>query len=100
MIHHSKFGTAEDAEFLNFVTPRRYWTTFLPFAAVINFSDFVIHRPVNYTRSRWITLLVALAYHGPYLYLTCKIDMFNGKSETSRRSQVSPLPYGEIDPIQ
>ena len=56
MIHHSRFGTAEDAEFLNFVTPRRYWLTFLPFAVVINFSDFVFHRPPNYTRSRWISL--------------------------------------------
>ena len=52
MIHHSRFGTEEDAEFLNFVTPRRYWMTFLPLAVVINFSDFVLHRPANYTRSR------------------------------------------------
>ena len=73
MIHHAKFGTAEDAEFLNFVTPRRYWMTFLPFAVVINFSDFVLHRPANYTRSRWITLAVALTYHVPYMYLTYKL---------------------------
>jgi hypothetical protein len=73
MIHHSKFGTAEDAEFLNFVTPRRYWMTFLPFAVVINFSDFVFHRPPNYTRSRWISLLVALMYHAPYTYLTYRL---------------------------
>jgi hypothetical protein len=73
MIHHSKFGTTEDAEFLNFVTPRRYWMTFLPFAAVINFSDFVLHRPANYTKSRWITLVVALTYHVPYMYLTYKL---------------------------
>ena len=67
MIHHSRFGTEEDAEFLNFVTPRRYWMTFLPFAVVINFSDFVFHRPPTYTKSRWITLAVAL----PTRYHTC-----------------------------
>ena len=73
MIHHSKFGTEEDAEFLNFVTPHRYWMTFLPFAVVINFSDFVLHRPPNYTKSRWITLGVALLYHVPYMYLAYKL---------------------------
>lgn len=73
MIHHSKFGTTEDAEFLNFVTPRRYWMTFLPFAVVINFSDFVLHRPFNYTRSRRVSLVVALTYHVPYMYLTYRL---------------------------
>jgi fatty acid desaturase len=73
MIHHSRFGTEEDAEFLNFVTPRRYWMTFLPLAVVINFSDFVLHRPANYTRSRWITLAVALLYQVPYMYLAYRL---------------------------
>jgi hypothetical protein len=58
---------------MNFVTPRRYWMTFLPFAAVINFSDFVFHRPANFTRGRLITFLVALACHVPYTYLTFKL---------------------------
>jgi hypothetical protein len=70
MIHHSKFGTVEDAEFLNFVTPRRYWMTFLPLAVVLNFSDFVLHRPANYTKSRGISLVLALFYQGGYTYLT------------------------------
>ena len=73
MIHHSKFATEEDAEFLNFVTPRRYWMTFLPFAVVINFSDFVLHRPFNYTRSRRITLAVALLYQGTYMVLGLQV---------------------------
>jgi hypothetical protein len=73
MIHHAKFGTEEDAEFLNFVTPRRYWLTFLPFAVVINFSDFVLHRPANYTRSRWITLVVALLYQVTYMVLAYRL---------------------------
>ena len=63
----------EDAEFLNFVTPRRYWMTFLPFAVVINFSDFVLHRPFDYTRSRRISLVVALMYHVPYMYLIYRL---------------------------
>jgi hypothetical protein len=70
MIHHSKFGTTEDSEFLNFVTPRRYWLTFLPLAVILNNSDFVVHRPATYTRSRVITVFVASAYHGVYAYLT------------------------------
>jgi hypothetical protein len=68
-IHHAKFGTKEDAEFLNFITPSRYWATFLPFASVVNFSDFIIHRPLRYTPSRLLSLLLTLAYQGPYLYL-------------------------------
>ena len=69
MIHHSKFGTEEDAEFLNFVAPRRYWATFLPLAVVLNHSDFVAHRSLSYTRGRFISLLCALAYQGIYGYL-------------------------------
>jgi Fatty acid desaturase len=69
MAHHAKFGTTEDSEFLNFVTPRRYWLTFLPLAVILNYSDFVVHRPLAYTRSRVVTLFVAFAYHGLYTYL-------------------------------
>ncbi len=68
MAHHAKFGTEEDAEFLNFVIPRRYFLTFLPMAALINFSDFIIHRPARYTRGRSISTVVAAAYNGPYAY--------------------------------
>ena len=69
MIHHSKFGTEEDAEFLNFVAPRRYAATFAPFAIAFNFSDFIIHRPLGITRSSLITTAVCLTYQGVYGYL-------------------------------
>ena len=69
MIHHSKFGTEEDAEFLNFVTPRRYAATFVPFAIVFNFSDFIIHRPPGITGSSLVTTAVSFAYQGIYGYL-------------------------------
>jgi len=69
MIHHSKFGTEEDAEFLNFVAPRRYVATFVPFAIVFNFSDFIIHRPPGITPSSLITTAVSFAYQGIYGYL-------------------------------
>jgi Fatty acid desaturase len=69
MIHHSKFGTEEDAEFLNFVTPRRYAATFVPFALVFNFSDFIIHRPPGITKSSLVTTAVSFAYQGVYGYL-------------------------------
>ena len=59
MVHHAKFGTEDDQEFLNFVLPRRYFMTFLPLAAFINFSDFIIHRPPTYTRSRILSALIA-----------------------------------------
>jgi Fatty acid desaturase len=71
MIHHSKFGTAADAEFLNFVLPRRYFLTFLPFAAFINFTDFIAHRPPTYTRSRVVSAAVSTLYSGTYLYFVC-----------------------------
>ena len=68
MSHHAKFGTEEDGEFLNFVTPRRYWATLLPFATVINYSDFVAHRPLGYTRSRVLSAGVSIGYHALYGY--------------------------------
>jgi hypothetical protein len=69
MVHHAKFGTEDDAEFLNFVIPRRYFLTFLPFAAFINFTDFIAHRPATYTRSRIISALLSTAYSGLYFVL-------------------------------
>ena len=68
MAHHSKFGTEEDAEFLNFVIPRRYFLTFLPLAAFINISDFIIHRPPTYTRSRILSALVSSTYNVVYAF--------------------------------
>jgi fatty acid desaturase len=69
MAHHSKFGTEDDSEFLNFVMPRRYWLTFLPLAVSINFTDFLAHRPMTYTRGRIISAGVGLAYNGAYFFL-------------------------------
>lgn len=66
MSHHSKFGTEADGEFLNFVLPRRYWLTLLPFAALLNYTDFVAHRPPGYTRGRIVSAVVALSYHATY----------------------------------
>jgi fatty acid desaturase len=70
MIHHAKFGTEDDTEFLNFVSPRRYYLSFLPLAAFINFTDFIAHRPRTYTRSRIISAAFSTAYSGVYLFLT------------------------------
>jgi len=68
MSHHAKFGAEEDGEFLNFVRPRRYLLTLLPYAAVINYSDFLAHRPLSYTPSRVLSAVVALGYHGAFGY--------------------------------
>ena len=82
MAHHAKFGTADDAEFLNFVVPRRFFMTLLPLAAFVNFSDFIAHRALTYTRGRIISATVAAVfnlglaalcysrYGGPFTLLT------------------------------
>ena len=69
MAHHARFGTEQDSEFLNFVRPRRFWPMLLPLASFLNYSDFVIHRPLNYTRGRIISGLIAALYNGAYTYL-------------------------------
>jgi fatty acid desaturase len=66
--HHRHFGTEHDGELLNFVRPRRYWMAWLPFAVL--YSDFCCHRPATYTRSRQLTLLLTLLFHGSYAYFT------------------------------
>ncbi|HEY7191845.1 MAG TPA: fatty acid desaturase [Vicinamibacterales bacterium] len=66
MSHHSKFGTEGDGEFLNFVLPRRFWLSLLPFGAVLNYTDFVSHRPLHYTKGRFVSALVTLSYHVAY----------------------------------
>jgi hypothetical protein len=68
MIHHARFGTEHDAEFLNFVRPKRYWPTFLPFAFDINYTDFIVHRPLEWTRDRLLSAPYALPYHGLYAW--------------------------------
>lgn len=67
--HHGYFGTKDDAEFLNFVMPRRYWLTLIPFAMFINVSDFIAHRPLSYTRSRLLTAVIVLTYNAVYFAL-------------------------------
>jgi hypothetical protein len=76
MSHHSKFGTEGDGEFLNFVRPRRYWLTLLPFAAILNYTDFVAHRPPRYTPSRIASAMVAVTYH--LIYGRVMTERFGG----------------------
>ncbi len=69
LAHHAKFGTDQDSEFLNFVIPHRFWLAFLPFAAFMNVTDFLIHRPPTYTPSRLVSGVLSLLYNGVYAYL-------------------------------
>lgn len=69
MSHHARFGTESDGEFLNFVMPRRYWLTLLPFAAFLNYTDFLAHRPPNYTVSRIGSALTSAVYELVYGFL-------------------------------
>jgi len=73
MAHHAKFGTTDDSEFLNFIRPRRYWLTFLPLAMTLNYSDFIIHRPPSFTRSRAISAVLALGYNTAWAYLLYRL---------------------------
>jgi hypothetical protein len=73
MAHHARFGTEHDSEFLNFVMPRRLWLSLLPFGAMLNFGDFVIHRPLGYTLGRAISALVAVLYNGAYAYVAWRL---------------------------
>jgi hypothetical protein len=66
MQHHAKFGTEDDAEFLNSVFLRRYVLTFLPLAAFVNISDFIVHRSMTYTRSRIVSAALSTLYQGTY----------------------------------
>jgi hypothetical protein len=68
MAHHAKFGSEDDAEFLNFVKPRRYWPTFLPLAFDINYTDFIVHRPLDITRDRLKSALWSIPYNGIYAW--------------------------------
>jgi len=68
MIHHAKFGTEQDAEFLNYVQPRRYWPTFLPLAFDINYTDFIVHRPLEWTRDRLLSAPFVIPYQGLYAW--------------------------------
>jgi fatty acid desaturase len=62
--HHVRFGTIEDGEFASFVHPRRFWRVLLPFAMFLNFSDFVAHRGLTYSRSRLTSELLTVGGHG------------------------------------
>jgi hypothetical protein len=68
MAHHAKFGTEDDGEFLNFVRFRRYGLTFLPYATEINYSDFIIHRPLEITLRRFASGLISMAYNGAFAW--------------------------------
>ena len=73
MAHHAKFGTEKDSEFLNFVLPARFWRMLLPLGTFLNHSDFVIHRPLAYTRGRLISGVTAILYNGLYVYFVYRL---------------------------
>jgi hypothetical protein len=70
MAHHAKFGTEDDAEFLNSVFVTRYALTFLPLAAFVNVSDFIVHRPMTFTPSRVLSAALSTMYNGTYAWLS------------------------------
>jgi fatty acid desaturase len=78
--HHAKFGTEMDSEFSNFVRSRRYLATLIPFAMFINFSDFIVHRPLYYTRSRALSEFTVVCYN---LCLFCMMSGLFGLLFTS-----------------
>ena len=73
MAHHAKFGSEEDYEFLNFIFPRRFWLSLLPFACFFNYTDFFVHRPLRYTRSRMTSAIISALYNGLYLFVLYRL---------------------------
>jgi hypothetical protein len=70
--HHGHFATEHDAEFLNLVFPRRFWTMLLPLASFFNYSDFYVHRSPSFTRSAALSLTLSAAYTLCYLTVLYK----------------------------
>jgi hypothetical protein len=71
--HHASFGTDRDAEFLNFIFPRRLWAMLLPLGSFVNYSDFFVHRSPSFNRSTALSLAVSAAYTLCYLSLLLKL---------------------------
>jgi len=70
--HHAHFTTPKDDEFLNFISARRFYGAFIPFASVFNFSDFKAHTGMHYTPSRFLSLFLTFLYHAIFALLMLK----------------------------
>jgi hypothetical protein len=60
--HHGKFATAQDGSFTNFVTPTRFYKSFLPYAYFLNYNDFRVHADTVWSRSRILSLFIGGAF--------------------------------------
>ncbi len=70
--HHANFASAKDDEFLNFVSAKRFYSSFIPFASVFNLSDFKAHTGMKYTASRITSLFLTILYNGIFALLMLK----------------------------
>jgi hypothetical protein len=68
MAHHAHFGEERDKEFVNFVLPHRLWLSLIPYAWIFGFADLINYRTTKFTRSRLLSALLGLCYHGTYGY--------------------------------
>lgn len=70
--HHAHFTSCKDDEFLNFISAKRFYSSFILFASVFNFTDFKAHTGMKYTRSRLASLLLTILYNGVFALLMLK----------------------------
>lgn len=60
--HHKDFGTKDDGAFTNFVWPRRFFVSLLPFAGIANFNDYRIHSDTRFSKSQFLSLTIGNMY--------------------------------------
>ncbi len=66
--HHAHFTTAQDDEFLNFISAKRFGGVFLPFADALNTCDFKSHAEMSYTIPRKLSIFLTVLYHGAFAW--------------------------------
>lgn len=60
--HHADFGTQDDGAFTNFVWPRRFLVSLLPFAGALDFNDYRIHQDTKFSWSRFWSCVIGALY--------------------------------------
>jgi hypothetical protein len=71
--HHSKFATEEDAEFLNFIKPGRFYRSLIPYAGWLGLTDLSVHEPPELTRSYVESLIIALTASSLFCILSARL---------------------------
>lgn len=71
-LHHQKFATREDGAFSNFVGSRRILKSLLPFAMLLNMTDYKIHSGMKWSKSRFLSAGIGGIYFIVYFILALR----------------------------